>query len=668
VITAFSTGCSAARLWRSAAAAAALLGAVLACGPATNESGPAPVDDASDAGAEPADPPRAQRDLLEALREAAERTPPPADLGGRAWRDESEGTQRARVRTPGRFVFHFEVGDAGVATGGAVFFQVSPFWGWDTPQTEAVDAPGYTTVEASSDDVTLDARAIDQQLLLIENVGRPLRAGETLRIAYGDGPAGATADEYAERNSRFWFAVDGDGDGHRGPYLADSPGVDVGPGPPARLVITLPTVARPGEALRLTVAVLDAYGNAGPDFSGDVRFEDPPDGLALPEAIPLRASDGARATVEVVAREEGTYRLTAVAGEGIAGRSNPLVVAEAGPRVLWADLHGHSASSDGTGRVDDYFTYARDVAALDVAVLTDHDHWGVLPLDANPALWDEITREVERFHEPGRFVTVLGYEWTSWIHGHRHVLYFGDTGEIHSSVARETESPTQLWAALAGQPALTFAHHSAGGPVPTNWEIPPDPTFEPVTEIVSIHGSSEALDSPMPIYNPLPGNFVRDALGRGYTLGFVGSGDGHDGHPGLARINAPTGGLAAILAEDLTREAVLEAFRERRVYATNGPRILLRTAFGEHGMGSVVAVPDGATRTEKIFVHVVAATPLQRVDLVRSGGVVDSVSVDGLLEVMLQREVADVAPGEYLYVRAVQEDTGAAWSSPIYFR
>jgi hypothetical protein len=33
---------------------------------------------------------------------------------------------------------------------------------------------------------------------------------------------------------------------------------------------------------------------------------------------------------------------------------------------------------------------------------------------------------------------------------------------------------------------------------------------------------------------------------------------------------------------------------------------------------------------------------------------------------MLQRQLADLAPGEYLYVRAVQEDRGTAWSSPIF--
>jgi hypothetical protein len=46
--------------------------------------------------------------------------------------------------------------------------------------------------------------------------------------------------------------------------------------------------------------------------------------------------------------------------------------------------------------------------------------------------------------------------------------------------------------------------------------------------------------------------------------------------------------------------------------------------------------------------------------------VVDSIPTEGRLDVALQRIVEGLRPGEYLYVRAVQEDGGAAWSSPIF--
>jgi hypothetical protein len=381
--------------------------------------------------------------------------------------------------------------------------------------------------------------------------------------------------------------------------------------------------------------------------------------------VTLEAKDEGSATLAGRALAAGVQQVEASSG-GLQGRSNPLLVEQQGGRVLWGDLHGHSQLSDGTGTPEDYFRYARDVARLDVAALTDHDHWGLQPLAQTPELWERIRAAVKTFHEPGRFVTLLGYEWTSWIHGHRHVLYFRDEGRVLDSVDPAYESPRQLWNALAGEPALTFAHHSAGGPIATNWAIPPDPVLEPVTEIVSVHGSSEAPDTPGIIYDPVPGNSVRDALGRGYRLGFVGSGDGHDGHPGLAGLASPSAGLAAILAESATREAVLEALRARRVYATNGPRILLRASLGGRAMGAVFEASRAGAET--LAVRVVADSALERVDIVRGGRVVEQLACDGLVDFRLDRSLEPLRAGEYLYVRAVQKDGGAAWSSPFFAR
>ena len=71
-------------------------------------------------------------------------------------------------------------------------------------------------------------------------------------------------------------------------------------------------------------------------------------------------------------------------------------------------------------------------------------------------------------------------------------------------------------------------------------------------------------------------------------------------------------------------------------------------------------------QTDPDWDQVIAETPLERVDLIRSGKLVDSIPIDGLLEITLGREIENLVSGEYLYVRAVQEDNGTAWSSPIY--
>ena len=45
---------------------------------------------------------------------------------------------------------------------------------------------------------------------------------------------------------------------------------------------------------------------------------------------------------------------------------------------------------------------------------------------------------------------------------------------------------------------------------------------------------------------------------------------------------------------------------------------------------------------------------------------VDSAPIDGLLDVTFQRSIENLVAGETLYVRAVQIDGGAAWSSPFF--
>jgi len=603
--------------------------------------------------------PNANHELARELAADRARVRHAADGGGRAW---LEGAPDARVGEPGRFVLLYEAGPLGIAVGGTLLFQAPPYWEWSTPQVEAAAEPGYTLVSTEAAGVALAPETVDLGLLAIRVGGRALAAGERVRIEYGGGAAGAEVDRFAERESRFFVGVDGDGDGVRA-WIADPPRLDVAPGPPARLVLHLPATARPGAKFVLRAAVLDAAGNAGVAFEGALRLALPPE-VTGPSDLRFAADARGVAEAELSLRSYGIVRVRAEGPDGLAAESNPCVVMPDAPPLLFGDLHGHSNLSDGTGTPEDYYRYARDVAALDVAALTDHDHWGIPFLDETPDHWRRIEAAAQSFHAPGRFVTLLGYEWTSWVYGHRHVLHFADEAELRSSVDERFDTPPELWAALAGGPALTFAHHSAGEPVATDWSIPPDPALEPITEIVSIHGSSESFDTSFPLRGMREGNTVRDALGRGYRLGFIGSGDSHDGHPGLAQLaTEASGGLAGIYAAEATREAVLEALRARRAYATNGPRIVLDATLDGKPMGS--SLPAGAGRT--LVVRVAAPGVIEAVELVTAAGVVAATPGAGQRSLAFETAPPELGTGAWLYVRVRQTDGGAAWSSPFFF-
>lgn len=656
-------------------------GAVLALAWLAFTCGGDPAEGAREAGApssreplltglrRPDDPPTGQREIVESLR-AAQRAPRhPSDGAGRAWLEPDSTPAQAGRR--GRWRMTFEAGPEGIAPGGFLRLTASAWWNWSPAQGSVPEAPGYTTASAAAEGVTLTPREAPQGLEFVVG-GRALASGERIELVYGAGEAQALADRYPERESRFWLAVDGDGDGHAR-LIDECPAVDVAPGPAAILSAVLPSTAEPGEPILLRLAFLDGSGGRGAAFQGEVTLIARPEGLELPETVLFTPEDLGVKAVELRATTKGVYRLLALArdeGGEFQAQANPLVVEPGVARVRWGDFHGHSGLSDGTGTPEDFLAYARDVAGLDAVCLTDHDHWGMLALDEHPELWARIRAATEGSYDPGHFVTVLGYEWTNWIHGHRHVLYFGSAGNtddsVLSSIDERYETPAQLWDALRGKPALTFAHHSAGGPIATNWDFAPDPELEPVTEVASVHGASEAWDAPERIYNPLKGNFVRDVLDRGIALGFIGSGDSHDGHPGLAHlVNPQGGGLAAVLTTDLTREGIQSALKERRCYATNGPRILLRAALDGQRMGSTVPPRSGKALC---YVRAIACAPIATIELVRSGAIVETLSGDGHWDVEAAFQPEDLAAGEYLYVRVVQEDGGAAWSSPFFVR
>ena len=384
--------------WLSLSLRAVLLATVISSGCRSGSDAP----QAALPSPTPAGPATARWQIVDLLREDLAARRDPSDGGGRAWIETSPGTPTAATaHTPGRWDIMYEAGPLGVAKGGMLFLQVSPFWGWSSPQVSNADAPGFTEVSTAADGIELRPRVLEEFLLGIEIAGRALKAGERVRIVYGAGPDGALADRFAEHDSHFWIAVDGDGDGVR-KFIADSPSIDVDAGPPAGLLLTLPSTARVGEPARLTVALLDRFGNAGVSVQGVVELQDVPAELEGPRRIELRADQHGRARIELVARRDGVYRLRAIGPDGLPGESNPMVVS-AGPRILWGDLHGHSNFSDGTGTPEDYFRYARDVAGLDVAALTDHDHWGTPFLDQHPEMWAEIQRQVQHFNEPGSF-------------------------------------------------------------------------------------------------------------------------------------------------------------------------------------------------------------------------------------------------------------------------
>ena len=124
-----------------------------------------------------------------------------------------------------------------------------------------------------------------------------------------------------------------------------------------------------------------------------------------------------------------------------------------------------------------------------------------------------------------------------------------------------------------------------------------------------------------------------------------------------------TGGLTAVIAPELTREAIIQALRERRCYATTGARMVLDFRVNGHGMGEefATAAPDVA-----VTARVLGAAPLARLELVCNGGIVFTQSGNGRVADIAETISLPKQQTSYFYLRVTQTDGHVAWSSPVW--
>ena len=137
-----------------------------------------------------------------------------------------------------------------------------------------------------------------------------------------------------------------------------------------------------------------------------------------------------------------------------------------------------------------------------------------VPEDFARSVWAEITSTADTFYRPGRFTTLIGYEWTSMINGdnlHRVVLYRDDAAKAARMLPLNAQSdpdPEALWAGLAryeetGGKVLAIAHNGnlSNGRMFSPTRLNGQPLdrkyaetrarWEPVYEVTQVKGDSE---------------------------------------------------------------------------------------------------------------------------------------------------------------------------------
>ena len=498
-------------------------------------------------------------------------------------------------------------GSRPVATGGGFWvarhFNVNygPF------QTDDPAGDGYVAIDTSDGDAAFEAdvymargphggfRAPEPALVFRVASGQ-VDPGETVTITYGDTTGGGqgllmTGTSSARMPLPLYVDLDASGEWRPLPIL---PFVVSGTRV-AGVHGFAPSVVAPGEPFELSVRAEDAFFNRAtgdiPAFEvlvdGDVRATTP----AGTEPITV---------VELTLEEPGPHWVEIRSEDGeIRGGANPILVEEnPARRIYWGDTHGHSGYAEGIGTIDFFMTFARDDARLDFVTHSEHDVW------LDDAEWELSRNAVQAFDEPGRFIPYLGWEWTRHARfgGHHNVLFRDAEGRDRVS-ALEYPTLSELYQGLHARydaaDVLVIPHAHNPGDYRQS-----DPQLEPLIEMMSMHGTFEW--------------FVRQYLSHGHQVGLVAASDDHLSHPGYSAPNrnslAQRGGLGAVLAPEKSRDAIFDAMKQRRTYATTGDRIILDVNVNGTRMGQRGDYAD----EREVEGRVIGTAPIESVTLLKN--------------------------------------------------
>jgi len=593
-----------------------------------------------------------------------------------------EGPEQVEAYTLQTWTLIYTAGESGIKAGGGLRIGLRHLQDWHAamPQTTDPTGDGYLTAATDGDATVVAtvpgrgktaAQYFAWQNLVQVTVGAPgLKPGEQLRITFGDRQAGSRGwrvQPFDETHYGFKCYVDLTGGGEYLP-IEDSPTVEIIAAATTRLVVLLPSNAVAGQPCWCLVRAEDCFGNPAAEYRGTVRLASTDPQAKLPARFTFTDDDqGVHRFESIVFQTAGDYTVTVNDGHRT-DRSNPVRVTTASlqKRVFWGDLHTHTLHSDGRGTVEQAYDFAKRVAGLDFAAVSDH------AFEILDEMWERNKQVTARLNEPGRFVTMNAFEWsgTTPVGGDHNVYFLADDPPIYRSALMyhpenyqmdhqtpKVDHVTKLFNLLRDNfdPGTVFCiPHWGGRRGNPRWH---DPRVQRLIEIFSEHRRSE--------------DWAATFIEAGHRVGIMASGDNHSGNPGHGCLKpshdwpAQEIGMAliAVQAEELTRASIFRALYDRHTYATSGARILLDFCVAGKPMGSEIR----ANEAPEIVVDVVATAPIARIEIKRDCQTVHIEEPTGESAQIVWRDPDfDRNKATLYYVRIVQTDDEEAISSPVW--
>jgi hypothetical protein len=296
-------------------------------------------------------------------------------------------------------------------------------------------------------------------------------------------------------------------------------------------------------------------------------------------------------------------------------------------QLYWGDLHSHCSVSYGEGTVEQALLRARE--QLDFCSITGHAFWPDMPTDRQrygeiidyhnqgfatlARNWNELLAKKAAASRDGEFIAFPSYEWHSLKYGDHNVYARGPDLDLRDA----TDLPALRRLAIDSG-AIIIPHHIgyAAGYRGIDWRHF-DPVASPFVEILSLHGCSESEDAPYPMLHDMGprdwGGTAEAGWAAGQRFGVIGSTDHHGGYPG-----SHGDGRIGVFAESLTRDAIWQAFLDRRVFAVTGDKIDSRLLVDDAWIGSEVK----SSGPRRIKVSVEGSAAIDRVEALKNGRVI----------------------------------------------
>ena len=327
--------------------------------------------------------------------------------------------------------------------------------------------------------------------------------------------------------------------------------------------------------------------------------------------------------------------------------------------VYFGQLHAHTNLSDGTGSVEEAFDYAAKVENLDFFAVTDHsdsfdnaDAGEIAKDGAGISTGWAAGKQAAASVTNEDFVGLFGFEMT-WPEDKKlgHISTFNTPGWQTRDQADFENVPTALehyYKALTTVPG-SVSQFNHPGTFHGDFERFDhySPQYDAVISLLEIAGEDGAVDC----------EYYHLALDKGWHVAPTNNQNNHNGQWGDA-----SRARTVILAETLTEEALYDAMKDRRVYATQDSDLTVYYTLNGAVMGSILPKSEEAEIT--VFLSDPTDEAIGNVEVVADGGeVIDSAYVGTPAKVL---ELSVPGGYSYYYLRVTQPDGDVAVTAPVW--